>query len=380
MPATQQSHVFGRPAVHAGPPRSCLLDPRAARRLARARGRDARALELVDTGHPFRANDYYLGNIDWDDPHDPIARLILPSLDELRGQGYEDPSDEASNTKLVGLQHKYEDTALLLVTDQCAGFCRYCFRKRLFQEGQRRETTKDVGPGLDYISAHPEIHDVLLTGGDPLTLPASRLIEIVDAVRAIPHVKTIRIGSKMPAFNPSRILHDTVLQRGLEKASKDVALYIMCHFDHPRELTGVARDAIKTLRELGAQCVNQCPITAGVNDSVDVLAELLEECSLAGCPQYYVFQCRPAVGNASFVVPIVRAYTMFEQACSRVSGLSRRARFCMSHSTGKIEIVGLDNERIYATYHRAKRWADQYRMLVMKRDDTATWWDQLSFA
>ncbi len=351
---------------------ACHVDPRALRVSAQA----ISEIELTADRYPFRANDYYLDLIDWEDPRDPIARLIVPSIDEIGAEGSLDPSDEASNTKLVGLQHKYANTALLLVTDQCAGFCRYCFRKRLFQS-HGRETSLDVGPGIDYIRAHPEIRDVLITGGDPLTLLAAKLIEILERVRSIPHVRTVRIGSKMPAFNPSRILLDHDLLEGLRAACADVAVYVMCHFDHPRELTPAAEEAVRTLRGIGVQCLNQCPITAGVNDSADTLAELFERCSEVGCPQYYLFQCRPTWGNSSFAVPIVRSYMLFSEACSRLSGLSRRARFCMSHASGKIEVVSVDREHIYATYHRAKHQADEHKMLVMKRDDTAVWFDQL---
>jgi KamA family protein len=336
------------------------------------------SLKDVTETFAFRANDYYAGLINWNDPHDPIRRLIVPSAAELSGSGQLDPSNEAANTQLRGLQHKYPDTALLLVTDQCAAFCRYCFRKRLF-DSNSREANRSVGKGIEYIASHPEITDVLLTGGDPLTLPISRLVEIVDAVSAVPHVRTIRIGSKLPAFNPYRILDDAALISLVRKqALRGKRLYFMCHFDHPRELTPAAVAAVRLLHENGAVCVNQCPVSAGINDDVDVLTELLQRCTEAGCPQYYMFQCRPTMGNSTFSVPITRGFEMFSQARSRVSGLSRRARFCMSHASGKVEIVGLDDKLVYARYHRAKNPADENRMLLLKRDDEARWLDDLA--
>jgi L-lysine 2,3-aminomutase len=131
------------------------------------------------------------------------------------------------------------------------------------------------------------------------------------------------------------------------------------------------------LRELGVMVVNQCPITAGINDDADTLAELFQRCTEAGCPQYYVFQCRPTAGNSAFEVPLTRSFELVSAARAKVSGLSRRARLCMSHSSGKVEIVGVDAHRIYARYHRAKNPADEGRMLVYKRDDSAYWLDQL---
>lgn len=335
------------------------------------------ALDAASSTFAFRSTDYYASLIDWNDPADPIRRLIVPSDDEAIEFGSADPSDEASNTKAAGLQHKYADTALLLVTDQCAGFCRYCFRKRLFT-GNRRETLRDWRPALAYIAEHSEITDVLLTGGDPLTLPTHTLRDLIDNVMAIDHVRTIRIGSKVPAFEPGRINFDP----GIARIVSDVvesgrSFHVMTHFDHPHELTPQARHAVRTLREAGALCLNQCPITAGINDNADALAELFQITTEIGAPQYYVFQCRPTSGNASFTVPLMRTLEVVEEARSRVSGLARRARLCMSHTTGKVEILGADDERVYARYHRAKNPADENRMLVFKRDDSATWLDDL---
>lgn len=325
----------------------------------------------------FRANDYYLGLIDWSDPHDPIRRLIVPDPAELDEFGSLDASDEAANTMARGLQHKYADTALMLVTDQCGGFCRYCFRKRLFLPGSRG-SNRHTAAALAYIEEHPEISDVLLTGGDPLTLSTARLRGTLRALAEIEHVRTIRIGSKMLAFNPYRVLDDPLLQAELLRTvTSGTSVYVMAHFDHPRELTEEAVAAVATLRRLGVIVLNQCPITAGINDDADVLAELFHRCTEAGCPQYYVFQCRPTIGNRSFEVPLVRSFELVNAARTQVSGLSRRARLCLSHATGKVEVVGVDDEHIYARYHRAKDPADEGRMLVLERDDGAYWLDQL---
>lgn len=349
---------------------------------------DVRELEQIsplDTAHlsevtdtfAFRANDYYMGLVDWTDDSDPIRRLIVPSANELDATGELDASDEAANTQMVGLQHKYDDTALLLVTDQCAAFCRYCFRKRLFLPGAR-EANRDIRASIDYIASHTEITDVLLTGGDPLTLPTHRLDAIISDLATIPHVRTVRVGSKIPAFNPYRISGDAALLELVRRhASNGLRLYFMCHFDHPRELTDAAIEAVRLLHEAGAVCVNQCPVSEGINDDADVLAELFQRCTEAGCPQYYAFQCRPTAGNSSFATSLVRGFELVAEARTKVSGLSRRARYCMSHATGKVEIVGVDERFIFARYHRAKNPADENRMMVFHRDDSAAWLDDL---
>lgn len=354
-------------------PARYLLDIRGVDELTDA---EIEQLRPVTETYAFRTNTSYLGLIDWSDRDDPIRTLIIPSRQELCGFGVLDASDESANTKLQGLQHKYRDTALLLVTDQCAGFCRYCFRKRLFL-ADSREANRRVDEGLDYIRGHPEITDVLLTGGDPLTLPTARLAEIIDAVRAIPHVHTVRIGTKVPAFDPRRILDDMELHEVFRShASEAGRIYVMTHFDHPREFTADAVKAVQLLRELGVVCANQCPVTKGVNDDAAVLAALFQACTDAGCPQYYIFQCRPTIGNGAFEVPLVRGFSLVAEAHRRVSGLSRRARYCLSHATGKVEIVGIDDERIYARYHRAKDPTNEGRMLLLRRDDSAYWLDQ----
>ncbi len=367
----------GRTRPSAGRPGHPVRYVRRVDELASLSADEGAALQRVADRYAFRANDYYLGLIDWADPADPIRRLIVPREDELSEFGRLDASNEAANTVLPGVQHKYRDTCLVLVNEICGGFCRYCFRKRLFMH-DNHEVTRDYAPAIDYIAGHPEISDVLLTGGDPLIMSTSRLAELLERLREIPHVRTIRIGSKLPAFNPYRILDDPALVELLaERSGPSGRVYLMTHFDHPREFTQQAVEAIRVVTEAGVMCVNQCPVVRGVNDDAGVLRELFETATDVGCPQYYVFQGRPTVGNEPYELPLVRGWQLFTQAREAVSGLSRRARFAMSHASGKVEVVGVDEERIYLRYHRAKDPADENRVLVMERDDDAYWLDQL---
>ncbi len=325
----------------------------------------------------FRANDYYLGLIDWDDPQDPIRQLIIPREEELLEWGELDASNEQAVTVAQGVQHKYTDTVLLLCNEVCGAYCRYCFRKRLFMD-ENDEATNDVSEGLRYIAAHPEVTNVLLTGGDPLLMSTRRLVEIFEALRAIPHVQVIRLGSKMPAFDPYRVLNDAELQAAFRTYSTPTQrIYLMAHFDHPRELTEEAIRGIDTCIRNGIICVNQCPLIKGINDDPDVLAELYSKLSYIGCPPYYLFQGRPTAGNEPYEVPMVEGWSIFQKALTRGSGLARRARYCMSHETGKIEIVGVSNEHMYLRYHQAKSQSDLGRFFVCRRNDEAFWLDQL---
>jgi KamA family protein len=332
-------------------------------------------LESVAARFPFLANDYYLSLVDWDNPEDPIRRIIIPSLDELEEGGRPDPSDEQSYTILPGLEHKYHSTALLLVSNACEGICRYCFRKRMFME-PRKEVLRDIPAAMKYIQAHPEITNVLLTGGDPLVLTTGKLEAVISKLRQIDHVQIIRLGTRIPVFNPYRILDDPTLPAMIQRYSRpDRKIYIMTHFSHPRELTDAALQGIHQLALAGAILTNQCPLIRGVNDDPEALAELLRRASFAGIVPYYLFQCRPALGNRAYAVPIEEGYRILEAAKSKVSGLAKRLRFVMSHETGKLEIIAVTEHRVFFKYHRAADDKNSGHILVCRSNPTACWLD-----
>ncbi|HXV13121.1 MAG TPA: KamA family radical SAM protein [Candidatus Krumholzibacteria bacterium] len=332
-------------------------------------------LQPVHDAFVFRTNDYYQSLIDWNDPDDPIRRIVMPDTTELEPWGRLDASNEADYTRVPGLEHKYRSTALLLVNDVCGAYCRFCFRKRLFMD-DNDEVVRDVSQGIAYIREHREITNVLLTGGDPLLMSTRLLRSVIEPLRAVEHVQIIRIGSKMPAFNPFRILDDPSLCEMLREFSTPAKrIYVMCHFNHPRELTDEAIEGLARLQEAGVITVNQTPLIAGVNDDPMVLAELFRKCSFVGMPPYYVFQCRPTLGNRGYTVPVERGYQIVEAAKARVSGLAKRARFVMSHETGKIEVIALTSELVVFKYHRAADDADSGRVMVYGRNPDATWFD-----
>ena len=335
------------------------------------------ALKPVARKYAFRANDYYLNLINWDDPQDPIRQLVIPRVEELHKWGQLDASNEAAVTVEHGVQHKYTHTVLLLCNEVCGANCRYCFRKRLFMNGND-EATNDVSAGIRYIAAHREVTNVLLTGGDPMLMSTRKLREIIEQLRAIPHVRIIRVGSKMPAFDPFRITGDHELLDMLSRYSTPrKRIYMMAHFDHPRELTDESIDAIDALIRSGVICVNQCPLIKGVNDDPKVLAALYRELSFVGCSPYYLFQGRPTAGNEPYAVPIVRGWEIFREALRHGSGLARRARFVMSHELGKLEVAGVDRRHIYLRFHRARNPRFRGVLMAYRRNDEAYWLDDL---
>lgn len=333
-------------------------------------------LKQITDKFVFRVNDYYLNLIDWEDPQDPIRKLVIPNEEELNDYGRWDASDEDTNYVVPGCQHKYDTTALLIVSEVCGAYCRYCFRKRLFRNDVK-EATVDVEPGLQYIAEHPEINNVLLTGGDPLILAARRLDAILTRLREIDHVKIIRIGSKLPAFNPMRIYEDEELLEVIRKHSTpEKRVYIMAHINHPREITAEAYRAFQALHDAGAIVVNQTPVLKGINDDPEVLAELLDKLSWAGVTPYYFFINRPVRGNDSFVLTLEEAYHLVEQAKARTSGLGKRVRLSMSHTAGKVEILAIENGKAYLKFHQA-RDGNYGEFMVLDCPKDAAWFDDL---
>ena len=337
--------------------------------------REQAELQKVTEHFAFRSNDYYLSLIDWDNPNDPIRRIVIPHIQELDEWGRLDPSDEKSYTIVPGLEHKYHSTALLLVSNVCDGICRYCFRKRVFIKRQS-EYLQDLPAAVQYIKQHNEITNVLLTGGDPLALKSSKLEDIIRQLREIEHVQIIRIGTKMPAFNPYRIVDDPALPEIVNKYSTGKKkIYFMTHFVHPKELTELAIRSVELLQKSGAVIANQMPLIRGVNDNPEVLADLLGKLSFIGAAPYYIFQCRPAIGNKAYTVPIEEGYEIIERAKAMVSGLAKRLHFVMSHSSGKVEIIGKTKELVHFKYHRAADDKDSGRFLVFKSNPNAYWFD-----
>jgi len=330
-------------------------------------------LSKVVERFPFRTTDYYLSLIDWDDPLDPLRMIAVPSMPELDEWGSLDPSGESDYTVSPRVEHKYEQTAVLLLSGACASLCRYCFRKRLFME-EYDEAPLDIDSAIDYISRRPEVSNVLITGGDPLMLGTRKLEKVLDRVSEIDHVRITRIGSKIPAVDPYRIIDDDELTEMLENhVTPQRSLYVMTQFNHPRELTPPAAEALHQLKKTGAVLNNQTPLLRKVNSNPHTLAELMNELSYMGVAPYYVFQCRPTVGNRHFAVPIEESFRICEEAKKMCSGLGKRFKYVMSHRTGKIEVIDVDDENVYMKYHQAALQENLGRTIALRRNPNALW-------
>ncbi len=339
---------------------------------------ESERLRGVTELHPMSVTPYYLSLIDWSDPHDPIRKMAIPSVSELSPIGSYDPSGERENTKLPGVQHKYARTALVLVTNRCAVYCRHCFRKRLVGLPSD-EILKRFEDAVRYIVEHHEINNVLLSGGDPLVLSTDALSVMLENLSRIDHLDFIRIGTRVPVVLPDRILDDSELCALFREHSRpDKRIYVVTQVNHPREITEKSTSAVAALIRSGVIVSNQAVLLKGVNDDPEVLAELQRRLVGIGVSPYYVFQCRPVKRVKSlFQVPLARAYRIVEDAKAALDGHSKRFKFVMSHRTGKIEVVGIVDDQVYLRYHQAKDPADMGRFFRRRLTPGAGWLDDL---
>ena len=336
------------------------------------------ALREVTERHPMSVTPYYLSLIDWSDPEDPIRKMAIPSEGERSVLGSYDTSGERENTKLTGLQHKYASTALVLVTNRCAVYCRHCFRKRLVGL-PTEEILRRFDEAADYIESHPEITNVLLSGGDPMVLSTKAIGRVLSRLDGIEHLDFIRIGTRIPVVHPARITEDAALRGMLRQYSRpDRRLYAVTQFNHPRELTAEAAEAVDALMRAGVFVSNQTVLLKGVNDDAETLAGLLRGLVRMGVAPYYVFQCRPVRGvQSDFQVPLRRGYRIVEDARGHLDGHAKRFRYVMSHRTGKVEVVGIMSGDIYLRYHQAKNPEDHGRLFKRRLVPGAGWLDDL---
>lgn len=300
-------------------------------------------VEQINTIHrlyPVYINEYYLSLIDPDDPNDPIRKMSVPSGWELSEGGSADTSGEAGNTVLPGMQHKYDETVLILSTSQCAMYCRHCFRKRLVGLSDD-EIATHLGEMADYIKAHPEISNVLISGGDAFLNSNERIREYLDTFIDLQQLDLIRFGTRTPVVLPQRITTDPELQEILSEYSLRKQIYVVTQFNHPKEVTEEAVEAVKILMKLGIVVKNQTVLLNGINDTPEVLSELLKKLTACGVVPYYIFQCRPVRGVLhNFQVPLKRGARVVEEARKTQNGQGKCVRYAMSHPMGKIEILG----------------------------------------
>lgn len=260
---------------------------------------------------------YYFSLIDPNDADDPILRQVVPLEEEFvfRAVGDEDPLGEEQYSPVPGITHRYPDRVLMVISNSCAIYCRYCTRKRIMYE----DATPDVelDQMIDYIARTPQVRDVVVSGGDPLTYGTAKLEKILGKLRAIPHLEIIRIGSRVPVSLPQRIDDELV-----EMLAQYHPLWINVHFNHPREVTPEAARACDKLIRAGIPLNNQAVLLKGVNDSVEAMKGLVHGLMKMRVRPYYLYQCDPIRGGEHFRTPISKGLEIIEGLRGHTSGLA----------------------------------------------------------
>jgi lysine 2,3-aminomutase len=252
-------------------------------------------------------------------PDDPIARQFVPSLDELTTAPHEhpDPIGDDRLSPVKGIVHRYPDRALLKPLLICPVYCRFCFRREHVGPDGGLLTEAELDAALAWFAAHPAIREIILTGGDPLMLSPRRLGAIIGRLSAIPHIETLRIHTRVPTADPTRI--DAALTEAL---ATDRSLWMVVHANHAREFTGQARSALDRLRRAGIPLLGQSVLLRGVNDRVETLEALFRAMIAAGVKPYYLHQLDAAPGTARFHVPIAEGRRLLAALRGRVTGLA----------------------------------------------------------
>lgn len=267
-------------------------------------------LSLAITPHFFNL-------IDPDDPACPVRRQVIPRIEESEVAHGEspDPVGEESTMPVPGIVHRYPDRVLFLVTDRCAAYCRYCTRSRLVSNAQAYDFHPELEQGLAYIAAHPEIRDVLLSGGDPLLLSDAKLDALLGRLRAIPHVEFIRIGSRIPVFLPQRVtpeLCDALRRHG--------PVWLSIHVNHPKEVTAELAAACERLSFAGVPLGNQSVLLRGVNDDEEVMRSLVHRLLMIRVRPYYLYACDLIEGSSHLRVPVERGIEIVRSLRGHTTG------------------------------------------------------------
>ena len=387
-------------------------------------------MEVVGNVLPFKTNNYVVEQlIDWNNvPNDPMYVLTFPQKGMLIPEHYDKMANTLRSgadkkeiarvandirlqlnphpagqmelnvpqlkdgTKLYGMQHKYDETCLFFPSQSqtCHAYCTFCFRWPQFVGMDEMKFAMREGEQLvQYLKEHPEISDILFTGGDPMIMKASMFSVYTDALldAKLPNLKTIRIGTKAVSYWPYKFLTDSDADETLKNFAKIVKsgthLAIMAHFNHPAELsTDPIQEAIKRIRNTGAQIRTQSPLLAHINDDANLWAEMWQKQVSLGCIPYYMFVVRDTGAQQYFGVPLVKAEKIFRSAFRKVSGLARTVRGpSMSATPGKVHVLGvseINGQKVMALQLLQGRESEWVGVpFFAKYDENAIWLDDL---
>jgi lysine 2,3-aminomutase len=275
--------------------------------------------EALSTPGLFRVDitPYFISLIDPDDPDDPIRRQVVPTAAELVPftSMMEDSLAEDRHSPVPGLVHRYPDRVLMLVTTQCASYCRYCTRSRIVGDPSATFSREEFELQLDYLKRTPQVRDVLLSGGDPLVLAPRILEEILRRLREIPHIEILRIGSRVPVFLPMRVTDELT-----DMLQKYHPFWLNIHVNHPNEISSELEVACDRLTRAGIPLGNQAVLLAGVNDNVHIQRQLVQELARIRVRPYYMYQCDLVAGAGHLRTPVTKGIEIMEGLRGHTSG------------------------------------------------------------
>jgi KamA family protein/D-alanine--D-alanine ligase len=326
---------------------------------------------------PSKQTEFYSRQIRRNGYYDDLRPIIEPSVVELDDSGSLDTSGENDSTVLTGLQHKYPQTAVVLITNECFAHCRYCFRKRIVGTSED-EVATDFAAIAEYIRAHPQINNVLLSGGDPFVLSTDRLNYILGHFLPIAHLTSIRFGTRSVVYYPLRFRDKSLVALFKKIRAAGITPVLVTHINHIGEISKQTRIQIRKLARLGVQFYNQAVLLRGVNDDPDILAATFDLLHSLGVRPYYLFQARPVKGALQFQVPLRRAIKIVHGTQRRLSGIQKTFRYIMSHYSGKIEILDIGaDDSIYMRYHQCRDISKVGTVFSRPCIEDACWLDTL---
>jgi lysine 2,3-aminomutase len=292
---------------------------------------------------------YYAALMDPEDPSCPVRQQAVPTMGEMQiaPADLEDPLAEERDMPVPGVTHRYPDRVLFYTTHNCPVYCRHCTRKRKVADPSSAAAKKQIEDGLGYIAGHPEIRDVVISGGDPLSLSDERLDYILGRLRAIPHVEIFRLGTRNLVTLPQRVTDDFVYM-----LRRHHPVYVNTHFNHPKECTAEAFEAARRLADAGCVIGNQMVLLKGVNDDPRTVMELNHKLLLMRIRPYYIYQCDLSKGISHFRTPIESGIRIIEALRGHTSGLAV-PQFVVDapHGGGKIPV-----NPEYVVKREGKRW------------------------
>ena len=306
---------------------------------------------------------YYLTLMDPDDPKCPVRMQAIPTINEMHvgSHDFNDPLHEDVDSPVPGLTHRYPDRVLFLITDMCSMYCRHCTRRRFAGQNDNERTKSSIDAGIEYIKNHPEVRDVLLSGGDALLVSDEKIEYILQKLRDIPHVEIIRFGTRTPVVMPQRITNKFV-----NMLKKYHPIWLNTHFNHVKEITPEAKNAVDKMADAGIPLGNQSVLLRGVNDCVCTMKELVQKLVAIRIRPYYIYQCDLSMGIEHFRTPVSKGIEIIEGLRGHTSGFAVPTfgggkipvmpQYMISQAPGKV--VLRNYEGMITTYYEPVNYTD----------------------